>query len=128
MWKYIAFGALLCAYLLYSGLVFTRGTENPVTLDEQEQVLAGKGKLLFQQYNCIACHQLFGLGGFLGPDLTNAYSDPRRGTLYIRALLESGGNRMPDFHFTPEETDALIAYLKYVDQVAAGQPETANRR
>ena len=67
----------------------------------------------------MSCHQVYGLGGYLGTDLTKAYSDKRRGEAYMRALLQSGGNRMPDFKFNKNQVDALIAYLKYVDQTAA---------
>ena len=37
--------------------------------------LACEGKIVFQKYNCISCHQLYGLGGYLGPDLTNVISE-----------------------------------------------------
>ncbi|TCJ12126.1 cytochrome c [Flaviaesturariibacter flavus] len=105
---------LLTAYAGYSALVYTRGTEAPAAAklwtDE-----AAAGKALFQKHNCTACHQLYGLGGYLGPDLTQAWSDPRRGPAFMRALLQSGGSRMPDFHFTPGEVESLLAYLRAVD-------------
>lgn len=79
---------------------------------------AGKGKLLFQKNNCISCHQIFGLGGYMGPDLTNVISAPGKGELYAKSFIKNGTQRMPNFNFTDEEADALIAYLKQVD--AAG--------
>lgn len=83
---------------------------------EEEQV--AKGKLLFQQYNCTACHQLYGLGGYLGPELTTAYSDTHRGELYMKAFLKNGGTRMPKFNFTNDEINAILSFLKYVDATA----------
>lgn len=118
MVKVVAFGSLFGLYLLYSIIVYTRGTKNIVIPAAEEQVLINKGKQLFQQYNCIACHQVYGLGGYLGPELTTAYSDRSRGELYMRAFLKAGGQRMPDFHFNNEDINALISYLKYVDITA----------
>ena len=105
---------LLLAYAGYSALVYTRGTE--LTAPQRSwSPQAAEGKALFQKHNCTACHQLYGLGGYLGPDLTQAWSDPRRGPAYLRALLQSGGSRMPNFHFTADEVESLLAYLRSVD-------------
>lgn len=77
---------------------------------------AENGKLLFQKYNCTACHQLYGLGGFMGPDLTNAMSKQGIGELYVSAFLQGGTQRMPNFHLSEDEIKSLVAYLKYVDK------------
>lgn len=118
MSKLIIFAGLFILYSLYSIIVYTKGTNNAVALSGTEQLKTGKGKELFQQYNCIACHQLYGLGGYLGPELTTAYSDKTRGELYMKAFLKAGGQRMPNFHFNDEEVEAIISYLKYVDATA----------
>ncbi len=80
------------------------------------------GKLLWQQYNCTACHQVYGLGGFLGPDLTNTYS--LRGPDYIKAFLQSGTVAMPNFHFNEKELNALLAYLQNIDASGKADPKT----
>jgi nitric oxide reductase subunit C len=118
MIKIVAFISLFVAYLVYSIVVYTKGTEknNVVSTDELTQIK--KGSLLFQQYNCSSCHQLYGLGGYLGPELTTAYSDPARGELFMKAFLKAGGQRMPNFHFKEEEINALIGFLKHVDESA----------
>jgi len=38
-----------------------------------------QGQQLWQQNNCFSCHQIYGLGGYLGPDLTNVYSQRGKG-------------------------------------------------
>ena len=118
MWKLLVVGVLTTSYLLYSGLVYTAGTSSDIVFNAAEQKKINHGKLLFQEYNCIACHQLYGLGGYLGPDLTNAYSDIYRGELYIKAFLQNGGRRMPNFKLTQEQTEAITSYLKYVDSTS----------
>jgi nitric oxide reductase subunit C len=118
MTKVFSFVFLIVAYTVYTAIVYTKGTENKITLTKTEASKADHGKKLFQQYNCIACHQLYGLGGYLGPELTTAYSDKNRGELYMRAFLKGGGARMPNFHLKDDEINAIISYLKYVDSTA----------
>lgn len=105
-------------YVLYSSVVYTKGTENNLQLSNAELTKIDNGKKIFQQYNCVACHQLYGLGGYLGPELTTAYSDKKRGEQYMRIFLKAGGMRMPNFHFTDGEVNDIISYLKYVDSSA----------
>ena len=105
-------------YLVYSIIVYTKGTEKNFVVSAEEQIRIKQGSDLFQKYNCTACHQLYGLGGYLGPELTTAYSDPTRGELYMKAFLKAGGPRMPNFHFKDEDVNALISFLKYVDTTA----------
>jgi nitric oxide reductase subunit C len=102
-------------FLIYSGFVYTTGTELTQLKASPE---AGEGKLIFQKYNCTACHQFYGLGGYLGPDLTTVISQQGKGEHYARAFLKSGTQRMPDFHLTETEISNLIEYFKYVDHTA----------
>jgi nitric oxide reductase subunit C len=118
MTKIIIAFLLFLAFIIYSGFIYTRGTASDINISPSEQKLASEGKQIYQQYNCQACHQVYGLGGYLGPDLTTAYSDPHRGKMLIKAMLVSGGNRMPVFQFNDEQIEALTAYLKYVDTTA----------
>lgn len=116
--KILIFIFLFAAYILYSVIVYTKGTKNNIALSNTEWQQVDRGKLLYQQYNCTSCHQLYGLGGYLGPELTTAYSDPHRGEAYMKAFLKNGGARMPNFHLTDEDINALISFLKYVDSTA----------
>ncbi len=109
---------LIALYAVYSLVVYTSGTKSQLKVSKSEQQKISAGKVLFQKYNCQSCHQLYGLGGYLGPELTTAYSDKNRGEAYMKALLTVGGARMPNFHFKESQIEALIAYLKYVDQTA----------
>ena len=109
---------LLLAFAGYSAAVYTGGTEATVHWPAKKMQQSLRGKTIFQEYNCQSCHQLFGLGGYLGPDLTTAWSDKKRGPVYLKALLQSGGARMPNFGFSEAQIDDIITYLEYVDQTA----------
>jgi nitric oxide reductase subunit C len=118
MTKIIIACILFATFIIYSGFIYTRGTASNIIVPASTHLLVSEGKQIYQQYNCQSCHQIFGLGGYLGPDLTTAWSDPHRGKILIKAMLVSGGNRMPAFQFKEEQIEALMAYLKYVDTTA----------
>lgn len=102
----------LCAvFIPYSGYVYTRGTEASHIAPMSDQ--ARQGQTLFQEHNCVACHQFYGLGGYMGPDLTNVISN--KGSSYARAFLMSGTQRMPNFNLNESELDAIVSYLEFVD-------------
>jgi nitric oxide reductase subunit C len=83
---------------------------------------ASEGHLVWQKYNCQSCHQLYGLGGYLGPDLTNVYSVKGKGQVWIKALLKSGTTQMPSFNLTLEEENKLIEFLKSTDASGLADP------
>lgn len=118
MFRIVIFLTLFTSYIVYSVAVYSKGTEVSGSVDPAEANKIAYGKQLYQQYNCTACHQLYGLGGYLGPELTTAFSDSNRGEIYMKAFLKGGGQRMPNFHLSDEEINAFISYMKYVDTTA----------
>jgi nitric oxide reductase subunit C len=113
-YKTIVFAIITLSAAAYSFVVYTDGTA--VKKGKLNGPQAVKGHLLYQEYNCTACHQLYGLGGYLGPDLTNVMSAPGKGEVYVGAILQSGTSRMPNFHFSKDDIEALSAYLRRVDE------------
>lgn len=99
---------LVTTYLMYTGYMYTK---LPELVKESPE--AAQGKLIWQKYNCNGCHQFYGQGGFLGPDLTNVMS--RRDTAYVRALITYGSYNMPNLHVTAQEANHLIAFLQAVN-------------
>ncbi|MCX6311218.1 MAG: cytochrome c [Bacteroidetes bacterium] len=113
--KRLIFGILFSFFFLYTIAVDTIGTSK----DDGERWLtekAKKGKLVFQEYNCTACHQIYGLGGYMGPDLTNVISTPGKGPIYAKAFLQAGSQRMPNFQLSEEKMEELIEFLTYIDK------------
>lgn len=74
---------------------------------------AVRGRNLMQEKNCYACHQIFGMGGFMGSDLTNAYS--ARGKDFLFAKIKWGDRKMPDFKLEDKEVYDIIEFLKAAD-------------
>ncbi len=119
--------ATMCgAFALYTAYVYTSGTWLPVErpLDRG----TANGLALFQEKNCVACHQFYGLGGYMGPDLTNVISAPDKGPDYARAFIESGTAKMPDFGLSEAQVDDLVRFLEFVDASGRYRPENAEIR
>ncbi|MFQ5564356.1 MAG: c-type cytochrome [Parvularculaceae bacterium] len=76
-----------------------------------DKVLAGQQ--VWQDSKCISCHAIYGLGGHMGPDLTNAVT--RAGDETIIAVLRYGMGAMPPQELADGEAEELVAYLRYVD-------------
>lgn len=86
------------------------------------------GWKIWQEKNCQACHQVYGLGGYMGPDLTNSISQKGKGSNYIKTFIQYGTGRMPNFHLDDNEVNDLILYLSWVDKSGKSMvPETAVR-
>lgn len=89
---------------------------------------AANGRLVWQKYNCQSCHQLYGLGGYLGPDLTNLMSAPGKDSTYLRAVLGSGIKQMPVFKLSDEEFSLLLAFLDDVNQSGNASPRSFEKQ
>jgi nitric oxide reductase subunit C len=111
-------------FAVYSGAVYCFADSNPVTGPLSPEVRAGW--LVWQEKNCQSCHQLYGLGGYAGPDLTDVSSG--KGADYMRSFITSGTERMPDFQLTASQVNQVIAFLSWVDQSGnAWVPDSAVR-
>lgn len=104
--------SLVFTFIIYNYFVYSIGTENNAPkLDDK----AIRGQVLWQENNCWSCHQLYGLGGYLGPDLTNIISHPNKGENYIKGFINSGVKSMPKYNFTETEKNEIISFLRAVD-------------
>lgn len=111
---YVGFMAsLISVFTLYNFTVYTKENTKATKLLSQKAL---KGQVLWQNNICFSCHQLYGLGGYLGPDLTNTFSDPKKGPDYIKAYINSGIKTMPRFNLSENEKEELVTFLKEVDQ------------
>ncbi len=104
---------LLGAFIVYNLIIYSQKSASSAPLMSANAI---EGEKIWQKNNCTSCHQLYGLGGYLGPDLTNVISNPKKGERYVDAFLNSGVKSMPKFNFTLEEKEKIIAFLTHVDQ------------
>ncbi len=108
--------ALVCVFVVISVLVvFTSGNDpgHDFASHDDEAV---EGLRLWRKHNCAACHSIYGLGGHIGPDLTNTVS--RRGSGFVEHIIKHGSKgmasgKMPSFALPDREVAALGAYLAH---------------
>lgn len=102
---------LVGLFAAYTVLVYRDGQGKH---DERADATVRAGMRTWQQENCQSCHQLYGLGGYMGPDLTNVAS--QRDEQRIRTFIRYGTGRMPAHALSDEQIDAVIAFLAWVDR------------
>ncbi len=105
------FLSLIAVFVFYNFNIYTNKT-NYGTIKLSPKAI--KGETLWLGNNCNSCHQLYGLGGYLGPDLTNVTS--QKSDEIIKIFMISGVKSMPLFSFSKDEQDALLQFLKEVDK------------
>jgi len=111
--KKIMLSVLVACFVIQSGLVYS---------DDVDIVLSGEaveGRKLFHDGACQVCHQLWGQGGFLGPDLTNAAS--RLDQTRLASLLTVGSGQMPAFDYSEEQIRYMRAFLEEIDRPDIGR-------
>jgi len=84
---------------------------------------ARQGLDIWRRHNCQVCHQIYGFGGFLGPDLTNIMS--RRPGEDWSPILTVGRKQMPAFRFDESAQAAIVQFLTELDQTGQGVPHMA---
>lgn len=118
--KWTIFVTLLLSFGVYSAHLYFTPPPNEQKLD----AIALQGKKIWQEKNCQSCHQFYGLGGYLGPDLTNTHR--RRTPEQTRAFLKHGTEIMPDFSLTEDEIQAVQAFLQTMDASGTADPNRFN--
>lgn len=116
--KVLIVSILLASFLFYSILLYST---LPVA-NNKSSIAAQQGKMVWQKYNCNACHQIYGQGGYLGPDLTNSYS--YRGPEFIKTFVKFGTPTMPSFNLSSLETNQLLSFLQHIDSSGSADPRT----
>ncbi|MEZ4503504.1 MAG: cytochrome b N-terminal domain-containing protein [Dehalococcoidia bacterium] len=73
---------------------------------------AAQGAHAFEAHACSACHTIDGVGGHRGPDLSDIGA--RLTTAEMASRILNGAGNMPAFadSLTPEEVNALLAFLE----------------
>ncbi|MCD6062427.1 MAG: Cytochrome c [Flavipsychrobacter sp.] len=104
--------SLFICFSGYTLLVYRECDSTQASADSK----ALAGMQTWQEKNCQSCHQLYGLGGYMGPDLTNVISEPGKGSDYMKSFIKYGTGSMPNFNLTDNEVANLIAFLDWVDK------------
>ena len=130
MARNIFYGGSVFFFLLFLALTFDTNSALPDRDNRQNLTeTVAKGKMLWEENNCIGCHSLLGEGAYFAPELGNVYTryGGKEGIIaFIKSRPKDGipGRRsMPQFNFSDEELDAIAEFLKYSSEInTAGWP------
>lgn len=122
MARNVFYGGTVFFVLLFLALTFDSMQTLPKR-DNRDKLTAEvvAGKKLWEVNNCIGCHTLLGEGAYFAPELGNVYV--RRGPEFIKAWIKSqptgapGRRQMPQFNFSDQELDQVVAFLKYMSEI-----------
>lgn len=121
----IFYGGTMFFLLVFLGLTYH--TEKSIPSRDKREMLADPnvvaGKKLWETNNCIGCHTLLGEGAYFAPELGNVVK--RLGSKEaVKAFIQSrpkdgipGRRSMPQFNFTDEQLNAIVAFLKHVNSI-----------
>jgi mono/diheme cytochrome c family protein len=89
--------------------------EGPASTDP---ALIARGETLVAERACVGCHVIGTAGGQVGPTLNRTVG--RRGPGFVRRKIveptfDNATSMMPNFALTPEEVEAIVAYLNTLD-------------
>ncbi len=85
-----------------------------------------QGEKVYRDINCAYCHSINSVGGAIGPDLSNIASQLTKDQ--IMAYLQNPDSMVPNtlhpkLQFTPDELNALTAYLETLGAVPTYSPQ-----
>ena len=122
MSRNIFYGGMVFSALLFLALTFHTIRKMPQR-DHLENLTAEvvRGKHLWETRNCVGCHTILGEGAYFAPELGNVYK--RRGADFIKVWIKvqptgvPGRRQMPQFHFSDQQLDDIVAFLKWTSEI-----------
>ena len=110
---------LLMVFLVASFLVQTTLVYTDPPRPEPMTGAALEGAKLWHEHNCQSCHQLYGFGGFLGPDLTNFTA--RTTEQRLREVMTGQSAQMPAFDLGEDGLNQMWEFLAYMNETGWGE-------
>lgn len=122
-------GGTVITFLIFIGLtVYSLSEAQDQTNLENMTENVVRGKVLWEQNNCMGCHTLLGEGGYYAPELTKVVD--RKGASYIKNVLQSktpwapNGRQMVAYAMTDEEAEDMVAFFKWIGEIDLNGFET----
>jgi len=125
MARNIFYGGSVFFFLLFLALTFDSMSglperDNSGNITEQ----VARGKMVWEQNDCIGCHTLLGEGAYFAPELGNVYTRYGNSTEAIKGFIKSrpkdgipGRRSMPQFNLSDEDLDAVAEFLNYTSEI-----------
>lgn len=125
MARNIFIGGSLFFFLLFVGLTFDTMGSLPKR-DHRENITeqVARGKMVWEEHDCVGCHTILGEGAYFAPELGNVYKRFGNSKEAIKGFIRSrpangipGRRSMPQFNLTEQQLDDVAEFLKWTSEV-----------
>ncbi len=122
-------GGTVVTFLIFIGLtVYSLGEAQDQTNIENMTESVVRGKVIWEQNNCMGCHTLLGEGGYYAPELTKVFD--RKGANYIKTVVMSktpwapNGRQMVAYAMSEDEANDVVEFFKWIGEIDLNGFET----
>ncbi len=120
--RYFFIGGTTLFSLIFLGLTVDTVRQAPERTNAHKlSEPVARGKLIWDQNNCMGCHTLLGEGAYYAPELTKVYE--RRGAAWMKVFLKDpqamfpGQRKMVQYNFKEQEIEDLIAFFQWIGEM-----------
>lgn len=127
MARNIYLGGGVFFFLVFLGLTYHTETKFPERTNQSALTESvARGKLVWEQNNCIGCHSLLGEGAYFAPELGNVavrrggddgFSTFLAAWMKMQPLAVPGRRKMPQFHLSDQEVSDLADFLLWTSKI-----------
>ncbi len=115
-------GGTVLFSVVFLGLTLDTIRQTPARSGEANlDASALRGRMIWDEKNCMGCHTILGEGAYYAPELTQVLK--RRDENWVRGFLRNpqafypGRRKMVHYNFTEEEITDVISFLRWIGQV-----------
>jgi nitric oxide reductase subunit C len=122
-------GGTLVTFLIFIGLTIYSFTETNDQSNEQNlSPAAVRGKVIWEENNCMGCHTILGEGAYYAPELTKVVDRLNlkydgNGEEVIKSILMSevpwqpNGRKMVAYGMTEQEAADVVEFFKWIGEI-----------
>lgn len=122
-------GGTLVTFLVFISLtIYSLSAANDQTNIENLSESAIRGKVLWEENNCMGCHSLLGEGAYYAPELTKVVDRmnmryDNSGDEIIKSILMSPvpwqphGRKMVAYNMTEQEAIDMVEFFKWIGEI-----------
>ncbi|WP_412984639.1 c-type cytochrome [Pontimicrobium sp. IMCC45349] len=122
-------GGTLVTFLVFIGLTIY-SLSGPQDQSNEENITEAvvRGKLIWEENNCMGCHTILGEGAYYAPELTKVVDRLNlkydgQGEEVIKSILMSevpwqpNGRKMVAYKMTEKEAEDMVAFFKWIGEI-----------
>ncbi|MCT4629978.1 cytochrome c [Winogradskyella sp.] len=122
-------GGTFVTFLVFIGLtVYSLSKPQDQANSENITEAVVRGKVIWEENNCMGCHTILGEGAYYAPELTKVIDrlnikydgqgeEVIKGILMSEVPWQPNGRKMVAYGFTEQEAEDMIEFLKWIGEI-----------